>query len=102
MFKILHDLALEFCRKQNKHISISTEIHVNHDQIHHIGNNWLGPIFSSPGDSYTKGLLVMIHSSLESVTEIDTDPKKEGLYPLRLLPLMTEFSVFIPLQGTAG
>ena len=26
------DLALEFCRKQNKYISILTETHIKHDQ----------------------------------------------------------------------
>ena len=50
MFEIWQDLALEFCRKQNKDISLLTEIHVKHDQIHHIRNNWLGSIFFCPGD----------------------------------------------------
>ena len=54
------------------------------------------PIFSSPGDSHTKGLLVLIHSGLEGVTKDDTDLIKEGLCPLRLFPLMAEFSMFIP------
>ena len=35
----------------------------------------MGPIFFSPGDSYTKGLLVLLHSGLEGITEVDTDPK---------------------------
>ena len=39
------DLALEFCRNQNKNFSILTETFINHDQIHHIKNNWLDPIF---------------------------------------------------------
>ena len=69
------DLALEFCRKQNKYISILTETHVNHDQIHQIRNNWLGPIFLSPVNSHTKGLLPQFHSGLEGVTEVETDPK---------------------------
>ena len=69
------DLALEFCRKQNKYISILTEIHVTHDQICQIRNNWLGPIFLSPGNSHTKGLLSQLHPGLEGVTEVDTDPK---------------------------
>ena len=47
------DLELEFCRKQNKGSSILTEININNDQIHHIRDNWLGPIFFSPGDSHT-------------------------------------------------
>ena len=39
---------LEFCRNQNKDVSILTKTQVNIDQIHHISNNWLGPIFFSP------------------------------------------------------
>ena len=74
----MQNLVLEFSRKKNKDISILTETHINHDQIHHqihIRNNWLGPIFFSPGDSHTKGLLVLLHLGLEGVTEVDTDPK---------------------------
>ena len=63
-------------QKNNKHISISTETHINHDQIHHIKNNWLSPIFFSPGDSYTKGLLVLLHAGLEGTIEVDTNPKR--------------------------
>ena len=48
------DQAHEFCRNQNKVIGILTETHINHDQIHHIINNWLGPIFFFSGDSLTK------------------------------------------------
>ena len=50
-------LALQFCRKRNKVISVLTETHINHDQIHNIWNNWLGSNFSSPGNSITKGCL---------------------------------------------
>ena len=70
------DLALEFCRNQNKVIIILTNTHINHDQIHHIRNKWLGPIFFSPGDSHTKRLLVLLHLVLEGITEEDTDPKE--------------------------
>ena len=35
----------------------------------------MGVIFSSPGDSPTKGLLALLHLGLEGVTEVDTDPK---------------------------
>ena len=35
----------------------------------------MDPIFFSPGDSRTKGLLVLLHLGLEGVTEVDTDPK---------------------------
>ena len=69
------DLVLEFCRKQNKDNSILTETHINHDKIHQIINNWLGPIFLSPRNIHTKGLLGQLHPGLEGVTEVDTDPK---------------------------
>ena len=60
----------------------------------------MGPIFFSPGDSHTKGSLVLLHLALEGITEADTDPK-EGFVSFKVtpLPLMTEFSVFMPLQG---
>ena len=35
----------------------------------------MGPNFFSPGDSHTKGLLVLFHLALEGITEVDTDPK---------------------------
>ena len=57
-------LANEFCRKQNKVISVLTETHINHDQIHHIKNEWLGLIFFSPGDSHTKGILALLYLGL--------------------------------------
>ena len=69
------DLALEFYRKQNKYISILTETHIKHDQILHIRNNWLGPIFLSPGSSHSKRFIVQLHPGLEGVTEVDTGPK---------------------------
>ena len=69
------NLALQFCRNRNKDVSTLTETHINLDQIHHIRNNWLGAIFFSPGDSHTKGLLVLLHLVLEGVTEVDTDVK---------------------------
>ena len=43
-------------------------------------------------------MLVLLHLDLEGIIEVDTDPKG-GLCPLSFLPLMTEFSVFIHLQG---
>ena len=70
------DLALEFCRNQNKHISILTEIYINHDQIHYIRNNWLDSFIFSPGDNHTEELSVMLHPGLKGVTEVDTDPKR--------------------------
>ena len=65
------DLALEFSRNQNKNISILTEPHINHDQIHNISNNWLASNFYSVGDSHTKGCLSCFIWDLK----VDTDPK---------------------------
>ena len=68
---------LSFAQRKNKD-SILTETHINHDQTQHkihIRNNWLGPIFFSPEDSHTKGLLVLLHLGLECITEVDIDTK---------------------------
>ena len=70
------DLALEFCRNQNKDVSILTEAHINHDQKQHRRNKWLGPFLFSPEDSHTKRLHALLHPSLEGVIEVDTDPKR--------------------------
>ena len=44
----------------------------------------------------------MLQLSLEVITEVDTDPKEEIVsFQVTPLPLMTEFSVFILLQGIA-
>ena len=93
------DLAPEFCRKQNKYINILTETHIKHDQILYIRNNWLGPIFLSPGRSHTKGLIAQLPPGLEGVAEVDTDPKERLASFKVTLSLSTEFSVFVPLQG---
>ena len=66
------DLALDFYRKQNNYINILTETHIKHDQILHIRNNWLGPIFLSPETSHTKGFIAQLHPGLEGVK---TGPK---------------------------
>ena len=65
------DLALEVCRNQNKLISILSWTHINHDQIHHIRNNWLGSNFFSLGDSHTKRCLFGFIWELK----VNTDPK---------------------------
>ena len=62
-------------QKPKKIISILTKTHMNHDQIHHTRNNWLGAIFFSTGDSHTKGRPFLVHLGLEDITEVDTDPK---------------------------
>ena len=66
---------LELYRKQNKYISSLCQTHINCDQMHEIRNKWLGPIFCSPGDIHTEGLLALIHLHLEGGIEVDTDPK---------------------------
>ena len=69
------DLTLDFYRKQNNYINILTETHIKHDQILHIRNNWLGPIFLSPGTSHTNRFIAQLHPGLEGVPEVDTGPK---------------------------
>ena len=93
------DLALDCYRKQNKYISILTETHIKHDQILHIRNKWLSPIFLSPGSSHTKGFIAQLHLGLEGVTKVDTDPKGRFVSFKFTLSLITEFSVFVPLKG---
>ena len=92
------DLALEFCRNQNQLNSILTKTPISYDQIHNMRNNWLGSIFSSSGDSYRKGLpacLIWILKLSLSVALI----QMRCLGSLRVFPLMTSFSVFIPPSG---
>ena len=74
------DLALDFYRKQKKYIIILTETHIKHDQILHIRNNWLDPIFLSPGSSHTKGFIAQLNPGLEVITEVNTDPKGIFVY----------------------
>ena len=94
------DLAREFCRKKSKKdIIILTETHINHDKIYHIRRNWLGFIFFSLGvvtqNDCLSCFIWVLKVSLRLILI-----QKGGLCPLRGLPLTTEFSVFIPLQGT--
>ena len=97
---IRHPLkAFKFCRNQEKVISILTETHINHDPIQHKRNNWLGPIFFSPGDSHTKGMLFLLHLGLEGITEVDTDPKER--FVSFKVTTSNESSLFVPLQGIA-
>ena len=91
------DLALEFCRNQIKDFSILTETNIKHNQMRNIRNSCLGPIFTSPGDSDSKELHVLLHPGLEDVIEVALI-QNGGLCHLRLLPLMKEFSVFVAPQ----
>ena len=68
------DLTLKFCRNQNNVISILTETHINHVQIHYIRSKWLGHVFS-PENSHTKRLLVALDLDLEGISHVDTDVK---------------------------
>ena len=92
------DLVLDFYRKQNKYINILTETHIKHDQILHIRNNWLGPIFLSPGSSHTKGFIAQRHPGLEGVTEVDIDPK-ERFVSFKVTLSNNKVLCFVPLKN---
>ena len=47
----------------------------------------------------TKGMLFLLHLSLEGVTEVDTDPKERFL-SFKVIT-SNESSLFVPLQGIA-
>ena len=89
------DLALDFCRKETR----KAETHINHGEIYHKRNNWLDPIFFCPGvtqkDCFSCFIWVLKVSLRLTLIQ------KPGLCHLRLLLLMTEFSVFMSLQGIA-
>ena len=90
--------ALQFCRNRNKDVNILTESHISLDQIHHIRNNWLGAIFPllfTHRDCFSCFIWVLNASLRLKLIQIGS------LCPLSLLPLMTEFSVFMPLQSIA-
>ena len=61
-------------------------------------NNWLGPIFLSPGTSHTKGFIAQIHPGFEGVTEVDTGPKGRFV-SFKVTLSNNRFSVFVPLKG---
>ena len=94
------NLALEIYKNQNKVISILTETYINHGQIHHIKNNWLGPIFSLLEIVTQKDCLSWFIWVLKVSPRL-TLIQEGGLDPLRLLLLVTEFSVFMPFKGIA-
>ena len=64
-YPLKQDLALEFCGNLNKDISVLTENHISHNQIHHIRRNYLRLILFNPRDSHTERLLVLLHLGLE-------------------------------------
>ena len=63
------------CTPNITDITILTETHIGQEQIHQIRNNWLGLIFFTPGDTFSKGILILLHSGFDDVTDVDTVPK---------------------------
>ena len=57
------------------------------------------PIFFSPGDTHTKGMLFLLHLGLEGVTEVDSDPKER--FVSFKVTTSNEGSLFVPLQSIA-
>ena len=93
------NLILEFSRKQNKDISVLTGTHSNYDQINQIRNNWFGPIFLL--ETFTqKDCLLSFIQDLKMSLRL-TLIQKGDFYLSRLLSLITDFFVFVPLQGIA-
>ena len=91
------ELALEFCRSQNKDISILAETHINQDQLHQLRNNWLGPIFCSPGDTFIKGRLVLLHPGFNDVTDVGIDPKGRFI-SFKVAPEDRVFCIYAPSE----
>ena len=56
------------------------------------------PIFFSPGDTHTKGMLFLLHLDLEGVTEVDTDPKER--YVSSKVTTSNESSVCAPSEDS--
>ena len=71
---VKQEIAIEFCKSQNKDICMLAETHTGDEQIHQIKNNWLGPVLISPRDTFSKGILLLLHPGFPDVTEIDSDP----------------------------
>ena len=56
-------------------------------------------IVFSPGYIHTKGVLFLLHLSLEGVTDVDTDPKRR-IVSFKVTTF-NESSLFVALQGIA-
>ena len=95
---VKQEITLEYCRNQNEDICILSETNINHEQIHQIRNNWLRPFFFSPGDTFSKGILTLLHLGLLDVTEIDSDPNGRFV-SFKVALLMKEFFVSMLLLG---
>ena len=93
------ELALEFSRSQNKNFFNLAETHMSQYQLHQLRNNWLGPIFCSPGDTFTKGMLVLLHLGFDDVTDVDIDPDRRFV-SFKVAPSEDRvLSVFMHLRG---
>ena len=57
------------------------------------------PIIFSAGDIHTKGMLFLLHLSLEGATEVATHPK--GRFVSFKVTTPNESSLFVPLQDIA-
>ena len=100
------DQALEFWRKQNKDINTRTGTHANHDQLHQIRSDRLGPIFFPPGDfldpfffSPGEKTLFLFHPGLEGVTDVDTN--LNGRFVSFKVTLSNYRVLYMVLQDTA-
>ena len=97
---VKQEIILEFCRNQNKDICISSETHINHEQIHQITNNCQDPFFSLLEIPFQKVYLSYLIQALLMLLRL-TQIQKGDLCPSNLLLLVTEFFVFILLQDSS-
>ena len=91
------ELAPEFCQNQKKTSLFQLKLISTMIKYTIARNKTL--IISSPGDSHTKGMLFLLHLSLEGVTEVDTHPK--GRLVSFKVTTPNESSLFVPLLGIA-
>ena len=95
---VKQETVIEFCKSQNKDICILTETHIDNEQIHQIKNNWLGPVFISPGDIFSKGILILLHPGFPDVTEVDSDPNGRFI-SFKVAPFDDRFLCVYALSG---
>ena len=61
--------------------------------------DWVPSFSLLDGDSHAKGMLFLLHLSLEGVTEVDTDPKDR--FVSFKVTNSNKNSLLVPLQGIA-
>ena len=59
----------------------------------------MAPIFFSPGDTHTKGIVFLLHLGFEGVFKVDTDPKES--FASFKITTSNESSLFVTLQSIA-